>query len=105
MANDEKIGIRIGIFTICMGTFIVICIVCITTLLKSCGYTEIESAKVSEYNKLKEDIAHLVKQNMNDPEITALKLEIENLKAELTKVKKENASYRVELAKRRNAKQ
>ena len=99
----DKLPLRIGIFTICMGTFMVICIVSLITLLESCGYTEIESAKVSEYNTLKEDLAHLVKQNMNDPEITALKIEVENLKVKLTKVKNENASYHAELAKRRNA--
>ena len=103
MAKDKKIVIRIGVFTICMGTFIVICIVCITTLLESCGYTEIESAKVSEYNKLKEDLAHLVKQNMNNPEIIALKVEVENLKKKLTQVQKDYASYHVALENKRKA--
>lgn len=99
----DRLPLRIGIFTICIGTFMVICIVSLITLLESCGYTEIESAKVSEYNTLNEELAHLVKQNMNDPEITALKIAVENLKVKLTKVKNENASYHAELAKRRNA--
>ena len=99
----DRLPLRIGIFTVCMGTFMVICIVSLITLLESCGYTEIESAKVSEYNKLKEDLAHLVKQNMNDPEINTLKVEVENLKLKVTKVKKENASYHAKLAKLRNA--
>ncbi|RKU23683.1 hypothetical protein C6503_02500 [Candidatus Poribacteria bacterium] len=103
MASDEKIGIRIGIFTICGGTFIVICIVCITTLLKSCGYTEIESAKVSEHNKLKEDLAHLVKQNMNDPEITTLKVEVKNLKKKLTQVERDYAPYHAALENKQKA--
>ena len=81
----------------------VICIVSLITLLESCGYTEIESAKVSEYNTLNEELPHLVKQNMNDPEIAALKVEVENLRAKLSRVKKENVSYHAELAKRRNA--
>lgn len=101
--KTDGLPLRIGIFTVCMGTFIVICIVCITILLKSCGYTEIESAKVSEYKKLKEDLAHLVRQNMNDPEIASLKVEVENLKSKLIRVKRENASYHIELAERRNA--
>ena len=99
----ERLSLRIGIFAACMGTFMVICLVSLITLLESCEYTEIESAKVSEYNKLKEDLAHLVKQNMNDSDINALKVEVENLRAKLSRVKKENASYHAELARRRNA--
>lgn len=99
----NRLPLHIGIFTICIGTFMVICIISLITLLESCGYTEIEFAKVSEYNKLNEDLAHVVKQNMKDPEITALKVEVENLKVKLTKVKNENASYYAELASRRNA--
>ncbi len=78
--NGEKIAIG---NKICIGIFILICIVSITTLWESRKYAEIESVKVREYNKLRKYHAFLVEQNMNDPEITALKVEVEGLKAKL----------------------
>ena len=98
--NGEKIAIG---NKICIGIFILLCIASITTLLGLGKYTEIESVKGAEYNKLKEDLAYLVDQNMNDPEITALKVETEGLKAKLTEVEQEYAPYHVELEKHRRA--
>ena len=86
---------------ICIGILILVCIVSITSVWESCGYTKIESAKVSVYTKLKADLAQHVEQNSQDAEFNNLKVEIQTLEAKLTEAEKKYLPYRTKLTNKR----
>ena len=98
--NGEKIAIG---NKICMGFFILLILSALSMLWQSGGYSKIETEKVSEYNKYKADLARLVEENTQDTEINALKIEIEDLKAKLTRAEKDSARYDDMLTKQRAA--
>ena len=98
--NGEKIAIG---NKISMGVFILILIGCFSMLRESREYSKIEAEKQAVYNKLTAEFSQLAEQNMQDTEITALKAEIETLKAKFTEVEKEYAPYHTTLANRQHA--
>ena len=97
-------GYRIAIGNkICIGIFLLLAVVFVSSLWESCGYPEIETAKENQYNKLQDDLADLVERNAEDADILNLKAKEKTLKAEFAEVEKKYLPYRTELTNQRKA--
>ena len=100
LGNSEKIAIG---NKICIVLYALLCLICIRMWQESGGYAKIESEKMEVYNKVKADLDRIVAENEQDPEINALKVEIETLKTKLANAKKDSARYNEMLTNQRAA--